>query len=171
MAQPSVLYSTTVLKKITPFLTLYCRTTVYILVQLLNVLRVHHGRGVRHTGGYTRILCMYGPYKKDKDRRDGKGHRCCLGDRIDSIPDRTIFFFARMVLKKRMKRIKATWRNGCFEKINDHPVDTIPNHHPTKMDVLPITFVQIILAANWLVRHSRTSTKQQRRPLPSLTFF
>ena len=39
-----------------------------------------------------------------------------------------------------------------------------------KMDVLPITFLQIFLAAKWLVRHSSTSTfpKQQRRPLPSL---
>ena len=32
-----------------------------------------------------------------------------------------------------------------------------PNHHPTKMDVLPKTFVQIILAAKWLVRLSSTS--------------
>ena len=29
-------------------------------------------------------------------------------------------------------------------------------------------FLQIILAAKWLVRHSSTSPKQQRRPLPSL---
>ena len=28
--------------------------------------------------------------------------------------------------------------NGCFgKKMDDHPVNTIPNHHPTKMDVLP----------------------------------
>ena len=51
-----------------------------------------------------------------------------------------------MTLKIRMNRIKATWRNVCFEKIDDHLVHTIPNHHPTKMDVLPKTFVQIILA-------------------------
>ena len=25
-------------------------------------------------------------------------------------------------LKKRMNRIKATWRNGCFEKMDDQPV-------------------------------------------------
>ena len=31
---------------------------------------------------------------------------------------------------------------------DDHLVHTIPNHHPTKMDVLPKTLVQIILAAN-----------------------
>ena len=24
-----------------------------------------------------------------------------------------------MILKKRMNRIKATWRNGCFEKMDD----------------------------------------------------
>ena len=72
---------------------------------------------------------------------------------------------------ERMNRIKATWRNGCFEKMDDHPFHmtcSIPNHHPTKMDVLPKFFVQIILAAKWLVRHSSTSPKQQRRPLPSL---
>ena len=60
-------------------------------------------------------------------------------------------------LKKRMIRITASWRNGCFGNMNDHPVQTIPNHHPTKMDVLPKPFVQIILAAKWLVRHSSTS--------------
>ena len=43
-----------------------------------------------------------------------------------------------------------------------------PNHHAPKKDVLPKTFLQIILAAKWLVRHSSTSPNQQRRPLPSL---
>ena len=31
--------------------------------------------------------------KKDKDRREGKGRRCCLGDRIDTIPCPTIAIF------------------------------------------------------------------------------
>ena len=39
-------------------------------------------------------------------------------------------------LKKRMNRIKATWRNGCSEKMDDHPVHTIPNHHPFKSSLL-----------------------------------
>ena len=52
--------------------------------------------------------------------------------------------------------------------MDDHPVHTRPNHHHTKMDDLPKTFVKIILAAKWLVRHSSTSLRQQRRPLPSL---
>ena len=52
--------------------------------------------------------------------------------------------------------------------MQDHPVLTIPNHHPTKMDVLPTNFVQNILAAKWLVRNSSTSPKQQWQPLPSL---
>ena len=30
--------------------------------------------------------------KKDKDRRKGKGRRCCLGGRIYSIPCRTSYF-------------------------------------------------------------------------------
>ena len=46
------------------------------------------------------------------------------------------------------------------------------SHHTkqpqNKMDVLPKTCLQIILAAKGLVRHSNSSPKQQRRPLPSL---
>ena len=63
-----------------------------------------------------------------------------------------------------------TWRNGCFEKMADHPVHTTLNHHPSKIDVLPKTFLQIILAVKWLVRHSSTSPNQQRRPVPSLLY-
>ena len=73
-------------------------------------------------------------------------------------------------LKKRMNRITATWWKGCFEKLADHSVHTIPNHHPTKKDVLPKTFVQIILGAKWLVRYSSSPPTQQRRPLPSLLY-
>ena len=47
----------------------------------------------------------------------------------------------------------------------------VPNHHPFKMDIIPKTFVHIILAAKWLVRHSCTSPKHQRRPLPSLLLY
>ena len=65
-------------------------------------------------------------------------------------------------------RIQASWQHGCFENMDDLPVHTIPSHHTTKMDGLPKTFVQIILAAKWLGRHSSTSHKQQRRPMPSL---
>ena len=53
---------------------------------------------------------------------------------------------------------------------DDHTVHTIPNHDPTKMNVHPKTFSQIILAAKWLVSHSTTSPVQQRRHLPSLLF-
>ena len=65
-------------------------------------------------------------------------------------------------LKKRMNRIMAVeWSgvewNGCLGKMKDHPVHTIPNPHLTKMDVLQKTCVQIILAAKYLVQHSRTS--------------
>ena len=38
------------------------------------------------------------------------------------------------------------------------------------MDVLTKRFLQIILAANWLVHHSRTTPNQQRRPLHSLLY-
>ena len=43
-------------------------------------------------------------------------------------------------------------------------------HHPPITDVSPKNVLQIILAAKWLVQHSSTSPKQQRRPLYSLLF-
>ena len=49
---------------------------------------------------------------------------CCLGDRIDYIPA-VLTILHQDDLKKRINRIKATWQNGCFEKMDDHPVDTI----------------------------------------------
>ena len=54
-------------------------------------------------------------------------------------------------MKKRMNRIMASRRNSCFEKMDNHPIHTIPNPDLTKMVVLPKTFLQIILAAKWLV--------------------
>ena len=53
--------------------------------------------------------------------------------------------FHKDEVKKRMNIRTATWRNGYSGKMDDHPVHTIPNNHPTKMDVLPI-FLKIILA-------------------------
>ena len=65
----------------------------------------------------------------------------------------------QVVMKKRINRIMATWRNGCFEKMDNHPIHTTENPHPTKMDVLPKTFLQIILSAKWLVRHFKYNPK------------
>ena len=45
-------------------------------------------------------------------------------------------------------------------------IHTIPNHLPPEMDVLPKTFLQIILFLAGV--SSSTSLKQHRRPLPSL---
>ena len=59
-------------------------------------------------------------------------------------------------LNKRMNRRMYAWQNGCFRKINDHLVHTTPNQHPSKIDVLSKSFLQVILAAKWLVRHSST---------------
>ena len=47
---------------------------------------------------------------------------------------------------------------------------TTPNLHPAKIDVNPKTFIQIILAAKWLMVNSSTYPNQQRRPLPSLLY-
>ena len=33
--------------------------------------------------------------------------------------------------KDEYSRLKATWRSGCIEKMDDHPVHTIPNILPT----------------------------------------
>ena len=51
-----------------------------------------------------------------------------------------------------------TWRKGLIEERTHGGMDTskkwmihtTPNHHPAKKDVLPKTFLQIILAAKWL---------------------
>ena len=45
------------------------------------------------------------------------------------------------------------------EQLNDLPVHSTPNHHPPKMDFLTKTWLQIILAAEWLVQHSSTYLK------------
>ena len=95
---------------------------------------------------------LLGIKKKDKDRREGKGRRCCLGDGINSIHCRIIAIFHQDDSKKRMNRKTTTWRNGWFEQIDDHPVHSIPNHHSTKTGVIPRTFVQLILAAIWLMQ-------------------
>ena len=55
-----------------------------------------------------------------------------------------------------MNIITATWWNGCFGKMDDHPVHTIPNHHHTNVDVLPKTYAQINFAAKSLLRHTST---------------
>ena len=49
--------------------------------------------------------------------------------------------------------------------MDDHPVHTKPNPHPTKIDVLPKTFLQVILGAKYLVQHSSMS------PQPAATTF
>ena len=74
-------------------------------------------------------------------------------------------------MKKRMNRIKTCWRNGCFEKMDDHLVHTISNHHPTKMDVLPKSFVKNILAPKWLVRPQNISDNLSMFFLLSFFFF
>ena len=97
--------------------------------------------------------------EEETDRRKGKGRSCCLGYGIHSIPCLTTdLLYPQYDLKKRMNRIKATWQNGCFEKMDDHQFHTVTNH-PSKMDVLPNTLAQIILAAKWFVQQSSLSPK------------
>ena len=107
--------------------------------------------------------CVY-KSEEEKDRREGNGCRCCLGgwNSFNSMPH--YGFSTHDDFKKRINRRTDAWQYGWFRKMNDHLVNTTPNHHPPKMDGLPKTFLQIILAAKWLVRYSSTSPKQQRRP-------
>ena len=46
-----------------------------------------------------------------------------------------------------------TMPNGCFGKIDYHPVHTTTNQNPPKMDVVTETFLGILLVAMWIVRH------------------
>ena len=46
--------------------------------------------------------------------------------------------------------------------MDDHLAHTTPNLRPLKMDVLPKTYLQIILATKWLVRNSGNARNQQR---------
>ena len=73
----------------------------------------------------------------EEGQRQKRRQRSSLLFGFNSLP--LEIFSTRMILKKRMNRIKATRGNGCFEKIDDHPVQTIP----TK------SFVQHILASKW----------------------
>ena len=56
----------------------------------------------------------------EEDRREGKSRRCCLMDGVDLIPCRT----TDLARKKWMNRKRDTWRNGCFGKVDYHPVHT-----------------------------------------------
>ena len=51
---------------------------------------------------------------------------CCLGDGIDSSPCRTSYFPPGWFEEKDEYRVLATWRNRCFEKMDYHPVYTLP---------------------------------------------
>ena len=86
-----------------------------------------------------------GAQKKDLYRREG----CLLAELIQFLAAHS--YFSPRLLKKWTKRKIVTWRNRCFRKVKK-------------------TFVQIILAAKWLVRHASMSPKQQQRPLPSLLY-
>ena len=50
-----------------------------------------------------------------------------------------------------MDALKNGWLSGSY---------TIPSHHYPKIDVLTKSCLQIIIAAEWLVRHSCTSPNQ-----------
>ena len=105
---------------------------------------------------------------KDLYIREGKGRRLFGGTEL-------IQFVAALAILHHAGRFEEMdeqksghLASGCFGKMDNLPVHSTPNHHPTKMDVLQKTVLPIILAAKFRVRHSSTTPKQQRQPLPSL---
>ena len=153
---------------------MYCRNMWHWLFNIsLGRLHHHHIRCLTPSSQLdTRKVVLGLPIEEgQRQKRRQRSSLLHLGDGIDSIPCRTSYIFHQDDFKKRMKRMKritATWRNGYFGEMVVHLVHAIPNHHLTKIDVLPKTFVQIILAAKWLGRHSSTytSSNKQQRPLP-----
>ena len=73
---------------------------------------------------------------------------------------RTVVLYQR----RRRNRQKRRHRSSLLFRGRNSFNSALQIYHQTQ------TFLQIFLAAKWLVRHSSTSTspKQQRRPLPSL---
>ena len=54
---------------------------------------------------------------QDNDRRKGKGHRFCLGERIYSISCRASYFDYRTILKNRMNSsisFQSSWCNSYY---------------------------------------------------------
>ena len=76
-------------------------------------------------------------------------------------------------MKKTMNIRTDTWRNECFRKMDADPVHNTPNRLPPRMDVLPKTFLQIILADKWLGRQVRppNSMQQTTSSISSVFFF
>ena len=54
------------------------------------------------------------PKENDKDRREAKGHRCCLGYRIDSIHCHAIAIWHKDDFKKGMNSSYSSNRPGPF---------------------------------------------------------
>ena len=157
---------------------MYCRNMWHWLFNIsLGRLHHHHIRCLTPSSQLdTRKVVLGLPIEEgQRQKRRQRSSLLHLGDGIDSIPCRTSYIFHQDDFKKRMKRITATWRNGYFGEMVVHLVHAIPNHHLTKIDVLPKTFVQIILAAKWLGRHSSirppTSSNDLCPSLLSLSFF
>ena len=65
--------------------------------------------------------------------------------------------FLRSPSWKRVSPIFSYLAGGAHVHFSNLPDHTTPSHLPSKMDVLPKTYLQIILAAKWLVRHSSSS--------------
>ena len=75
----------------------------------------------------------------------------------------TLTFFHQDDLKKRITLLGGM--DGLKKWVIIWFTPPIPKHMFS-----PKTFLQIILAATWLVQHSRMSLNQQRRPLSSLLY-
>ena len=93
---------------------------------------------------FEQIICS--PIEEETDRREGKCCRCCFGEGILSIPCHTTDLApCRMIWRKWLIEERTLGRMDASEKLDDHLVHTTPNHHPSKVNFLPKSFLQIIL--------------------------
>ena len=106
---------------------------------------------------------------KDKYRGEGKGRNCFEGAELFQFLA-THAILHQEELKKSINRKVAAWQIGCFEKNGWSSGSHFTKPPPYKMNVLPKQILQIILAAEWLMRHLIAFPKQQRRPLPFLLY-
>ena len=93
-----------------------------------------------------------------------KSRRCCVEDRIVSIPSRAIAILHQDDLKNRM--------NILFFKSSLIKPSYSSNHPGAKHPILQIVLVQIILffKSSWQRIEVILSPKQQQQPLPSLLY-
>ena len=121
--------------------------TVYT-VQCYGV--IYRPQHLKTTADVVQCSLFIGTIEEETDRKEGNRSSLLFGGRNSINPMPQYRFTTRMILKKRMNRTKATWRNGCVEKMDDHPF-----HHTIPCTILPKwMFSQKLLLKSSLLRNS-----------------